>query len=309
MHTRTTPRPAGLRAAVGLTGLALACAYTLAAPGIAGADTPLPDACTADGDTITCTYSYTGTEQVFTVPDGVTSIAVTAVGGHGGDSGKGAAGGQGAQVSGPVDTTGIDTLYVEVGGIGGIGGIGDDGNQPSSTPGGWNGGGTGGWQSGGGGGATDIRTVSMAGTATATESLQSRLLVAGAGGGASYVSPGGDAGHAGGGDPAQAGLPGTATAGGDAPFGQDGALGVGGDAMHSTSASGGGAGLYGGGSGGPHGGAGGGSSLVPDGGSGPTLTTAAPSVTIVYTTPEPECTGSLCMLFGSLTSSLTGVGT
>ncbi|QDQ96186.1 hypothetical protein [Tomitella fengzijianii] len=56
-------------------------------------------------------------------------------------------------------------------------------------------------------------------------------------------------------------------------------------------------------------GGGGGSSLVPSGGTGPTVSDAAPSVTIAYSTaPEPGCTGSLCSLFGSLTRSRSGAG-
>ncbi|MEU4586513.1 hypothetical protein ACIG0C_05880 [Kitasatospora aureofaciens] len=74
--------------------------------------------CTVSGPTTTCTFAFTGAEQTFTVPSGVTQVDVTAIGAAGGLEGANKTpGGRGAQVSGTV--TGLSagqTLYVEVGG-------------------------------------------------------------------------------------------------------------------------------------------------------------------------------------------------
>ena len=72
-----------------------------------------------------------------------------------------------------------------------IGGIGLNGTNKEGGRGGWNGGGNGTWDHsddescGGGGGATDIRTVN--GNWDNFNSLKSRIMVAGAGGGGAYV--------------------------------------------------------------------------------------------------------------------------
>src|ERR1700709_1324244 len=95
---------------------------TFAAVGLAtpATATTLPPECAAPGSTVTCTYTYTGAEQQFVVPAGVTSLGVVAVGADGGHSGVGAAadvaGGDGAKVDGSL--TGVtpgSTYYVEVG--------------------------------------------------------------------------------------------------------------------------------------------------------------------------------------------------
>lgn len=100
------------------------------------------------------TFRFTGGEQTFTVPAGVTSIHVVAIGGAGASGGNtsggstvGGAGGFGASVSGDLSVTAGQTLYVEVGGNG------------SGAGGGFNGGGTGDPFSPGGGGASDVRTL------------------------------------------------------------------------------------------------------------------------------------------------------
>ena len=116
------------------------------------------------------TFKYTGAEQAFTVPAGVTSIHVVATGAAGGTNEgalQGGPGGRGAVVSGNL-TVEPGLLYVEVGGPGG----------PSL--GGFNGGATDGGPGGGGGGASDVRTISSSEPST---TLQSRLLVAAGGGG------------------------------------------------------------------------------------------------------------------------------
>ena len=117
------------------------------------------------------TFSYTGGQQIFTVPACVTSITVDIKGAEGGIGTTGASG-LGGRVQATVPVTGGQTIYVYVGGKGVDGGGG---------AGGYNGGGNGAvgtapaYHGGGGGGASDIRI----GGAT----LNDRVVVAGGGGG------------------------------------------------------------------------------------------------------------------------------
>ncbi|MFG2905056.1 glycine-rich protein [Kitasatospora sp. NPDC048286] len=242
-------------------------------------------------------------------PAGVTQVDVTAIGAAGGLEGvNNTPGGRGAQVAGTL--TGLSagqTLYVEVGGTPTL----DTSACYVFSPclGGFNGGGTTRF-GGGGGGASDVRTQPRTTPLTTTDS---RLVVAAGGGGAGEVfssscpgSQGGDAGQPGANGTCNGGMgggAGTATqggAGGLATGGTDGApgtLGNGGNGGNGGAGTGGagGGGLYGGGGGaslngltspfGSAGGGGGGSSLVPSGGSGPTVTSTAAGVTISYTTP------------------------
>ncbi|MGW3045516.1 Ig-like domain-containing protein [Kitasatospora sp. NPDC001159] len=279
--------------------------------------------CTVSGPTTTCTFAFTGAEQTFTVPGGVSSVQVSAIGAAGApnDTGDGGTpGGMGAQVSGTLSGLSAgQTLYVEVGGTptnsGGCIGA-------TRCTGGFNGGGSSHQTGGGGGGASDVRTLPRSTPFTTTDS---RLIVAaGGGGGGSFAfcdpggTPGGNAGEAGGngtcGTATTGGGPGTQTMGGagGTPGGNPGSLGTGGSGTDSVIASvggGGGGGLYGGGNGGTRngtaaaGGGGGGSSMVPPGGTGPTVTSAAASITISYLTPRPTVTTTLT---GSPTPSLFG---
>lgn len=125
----------------------------------------------------TTAFQFTGAEQTFTVPAGVTTIHVIArgaPGGHGGYAGR--AGGRGALVTGDLQVTPGQTLYVEVGGAATSASCVLAPNIPCH--GGFNGGGTS-YTGGGGGGASDVRTVSASQSGT----LTSRLLVAAGGGG------------------------------------------------------------------------------------------------------------------------------
>ena len=263
-------------------------------------------------------FSYTGGQQTYVVPAGVYGLSVTAIGAPGGGPVSGGlAAGRGAVVSGVVDVTPAQVLYVEVGGNGG------------SPIGGFNGGGVSGVRNGihvsGGGGASDVRTLPMS---AGPISLPSRLIVAAGGGGsASPAAAGGDAGATGGSIPLFSGVggrAGTLTAGGAggcnalrAGCGMSGSLGNGGDGGSSGNGrqtregAGGGGGLFGGGGGagvrdGSVGGGGGGSSLVPAGGSltlaplttppsvtiatGPPRKTAAVAITRIRATPvSPGC--------------------
>jgi hypothetical protein len=250
------------------------------------------------------TFTYTGEQEEFVVPAGVSSILVEATGAAGASLQGAGAGGKGAVVGGDVAVK-PGPLYIDVGGT-----------PPSdmSSVGGFNGGGSspGG---GGGGGASDVRTIASG----QSGSLASRLVVAAGGGGGAQsghciAGEGGNAeasgtdgrgeesfnlgecfGLLGDGVTPTGGGAGTQTEGGSAgsPGGEAGALGQGGSSGEDGGAGGGG--LYGGGGGGAWddniaggGGGGGGSNLVPAGGEAKTTGAGAePSVTI-NTTP-PTC--------------------
>src|SRR6187200_3381342 len=82
----------------------------------------------------TQTFTYTGSEQTFTVPAGVSTIHVLAIGGQGGKAGE--VGGLAAEVQGDLTVKPGQVFYVEVGGNSGGGG-------GPVNPGGFNGGGEG----------------------------------------------------------------------------------------------------------------------------------------------------------------------
>ena len=251
-----------LRAVVGLLALIGATVLTFTSSALAD----LPDNCVAGVHTVVCDYPYTGSEQTFTVPSGVDSVQVDAVGAAGG--GKGATpGGAPAIATAAVPVRPGEVLYVEVGGAGQ--------QVPGPGPGGWNGGGNGPGGGGGGGGASDVRTVPCVTVCPGNAaSLGSRLVVA-AGGGGAGTGPlpgaggaadraGGDAtgsggsggaagklaagGHGGAGAPSNvASLAGVA--GNDGTIAQGGA-GAGDHSANTGSGGGGGGGYFGGGGGG-----------------------------------------------------------
>jgi len=270
----------------------------------------------AAAQTTTTSSFTTPGEYSFTVPAGVTSLAVTAVGAGGATSSCGdVAGGEGASLSATVAVSPGEVLFVGVGGPGqrtlncgsggGSGGVG--------------GGGSGSGQAGGGGGG-----ASLVGVGSPSPGFDSLLVVAGGGGGggtSAASATGGNAGAAGGPgeDGAVGGGAGTGSAGGaggaagsySGESGADGAFGTGGTGGTSPyeGAGGGGGGYYGGGGGGgdQDGGAGGGggSSFTAPGASGisgPTPTSAAAEVTISYAAPQ------LIPAFGSLGFAATAPG-
>ncbi len=205
---------------VGRRGARLGVVAGVAALGLAGSAQALPANCSESGLTVLCTFSYTGGAQSFTVPTGVSSVTVDALGAQGGAANV--SGGLGGETEAPVSVSAGDVLDVLVGGQGGpFGGVG--------TP-GFNGGGAGGLggpgnplsgaAAAGGGGASDVRTGACAKTLSC--GLAARVLVGGGGGGSA----------SGGGTDLQGG-------GGGNPTGGDGASG---------SAGGGGGGQSGGGS-------------------------------------------------------------
>ena len=187
------------------------------------------------------TFAYTGAPQTYTVPAGVTTLRVEALGASGGNSIYGfntinTVGGAGARVRTTLAVVPGQVLTIYVGGVGTT-------SPRDGGGGGYNGGGNGGsrggpdnWpyrSSGGGGGATDIR---VGGTA-----LANRVLVAGGGGGGGLAGVGGNGGTpngaAGAGDGGGGG--GTQTSGN--------ALGQGGNNFGNADATGGGGGYWGGG--------------------------------------------------------------
>lgn len=246
-------------------------------------------------------FTETDSVQTYTVPQRVTQLQLTAIGGAGGSSLSGATGGEGGVVSSTLTVTPGQTLYVYVGGDGQ--GVESGTSSGGAQAGGYNGGGSSAYSLGaGGGGASDVQT--------APGPMSSPLLVAGGGGGTGnadygYMN-GGNAGEPQGQggapnsdnpsiyDAADGGQGGSQTAGGAGGVtdngasanGQDGSAGQGGDAAAASSygysGGGGGGGYFGGGGGSNINAGGGGSDYVIPGSTDTSygLSTAQPSVTI-----------------------------
>lgn len=236
-------------------------------------------------------FSFTGAQQTWVVPAGLTTCTIRCWGAQGGSAGSGTDptftvltnGGAGGYATGDLAVTPGETLYVFVGGN--PTGLHTTGNS-APVAGGYNGGGTGervgpanASGSGGGGGASDVRQGSNV--------LADRVIVAGGGGSAgNYAATVANSGNGGAGGaatggtgtaPNKNGSGGTQSAGGTTGGtggvnGSAGALGVGGAKSSSTSAvnpGSGGGGYWGGGGGGYRttatfgsGGGGGGSNYV-----------------------------------------------
>jgi Glycine rich protein len=297
------------------TGLAITAPVILAA-GLALVAAPSADAAVPH----TVTFATPGGPYLFTVPAGVTSLTVHAIGGAGSASGTRDAGGAGADVQAELAVTPGTVFDVHVAGNGVYG------------PGGANGGGTS-PREGGGGGASDVRT--------GTDALAGRVIVAAGGGGGGAFAAGGAAGQAGADgftncpETHTVAQPGTLLAGGAGGSGAcgyaggtDGSLGAGGTGGDNPdgggSGGGGGGGYYGGGGGSAYGGGAGGSSFTASSATNVATTlasnTAAPSVQISYTTPQTVNTysvdgtatrsGGIPSPFGpgSLTATVDGSG-
>lgn len=110
-------------------------------------------------------FAFTGSEELFIVPAGVSQLSIEAWGAQGGANWVNNTNYGGYSRADFAVNPG-DTLYIRVGG------------QASGISGGYNGGGNGDTGGQGGGGATDVRTVS--------NTLNDRIIVAGGGGGAGY---------------------------------------------------------------------------------------------------------------------------
>ncbi|MCC6600461.1 MAG: hypothetical protein IT223_07275 [Crocinitomicaceae bacterium] len=198
------------------------------------------------------TFSYSGGEQTFTVPGGVTSLIVQCWGAEGGNSGAQA--GKGGYASGTLSVSPGNTLYLYVGGQGTTVG------NSSIGGGGFNGGGNANGSSGGGGGASDVRFGG--------NSLGNRMIVAGGGGGGGYSGSGGGAGGGLTGSDGANGTAGTPGGGGQggsqSSGGNGGSPGSGGAGNIGQGGQGGnvaGIGYSGGGGGGYYGGGGGGGEI------------------------------------------------
>jgi hypothetical protein len=249
----------------------------------------------------TAMFTSAGEQPPFTVPAGVSSLHVVAIGGRGGSGATGAGlGGFGATASADVAVTPGQVLYIEVAGNSGDG-FGTTAGKAGVNGGGASGAGAGSGGAGaggGGGGASDIRGLPM--SAGASSSLASRLIVAAGGGGGS--GGGGNGGAAGADGSPTGGGTGTLTIGGQgaSPNGGMGTLGVGGTGGNGSGSGatatggggGGGGGSYGGGGGasfssGSSGGGGGSTAFASGvtGGSSVTDTTGTPSVTLTYAGP------------------------
>ena len=146
---------------------------------VLGGSAALASNCTQSGSTVTCTFSYTGAAQSWTVPAEITQATFTLYGATGGTDG---AGGQGAEVIGTLPVTPGTVLQVNVG---------QSGQDDLHTV---FGGGGAGNEGGSGGGASDIRSPAS----DMSYPLANRLLVAaGGGGGGLGGGTGGNAGSAG----------------------------------------------------------------------------------------------------------------
>lgn len=173
---------------------ALCAAIAALVAGCGGSAPPIDGSDTAsvnfDSDSHHQTFHYTGSEQSFVVPRGVSWMNVVMLGAAGG----GPLGGRGGRVFAEIPVTRGERLSIFVGGT------------ATGLSGGYNGGGDGayGTTSGfGGGGASDIRQGSR---------LRDRILVAGGGGGGGIYNDNGGAGGRGGGTPADNGSAGKGTA-------------------------------------------------------------------------------------------------
>jgi hypothetical protein len=233
--------------------------------GCAGLQQPIgaPGATNASGDSLSHqkTFNYTGAKQSFTVPAGVSSITIVALGAEGASAPSGCPhGGLGGRVSAVFPVEPHERLVIVVGGAG------------AEVSGGYNGGAGGGMaqdSSGyGGGGASDVRV--------GRGRSMDRVLVAGGGGGAGgldsctsgYGGKGGKAIGGSGGDGAYfsynggggggGGTQKAGGAGGSAGYGTYGSGGHGEDGSLGNGGAGGGDGRYYFGGGGYYGGGGGG---------------------------------------------------
>lgn len=196
-------------------------------------------------------FSYTGGNQTFVVPSGVTSLIVDAFGASAGNTGAAGVnvGGLGGRTLATVTVVPGETLRLIVGGRGVDGVVG----IAAGRAGGFNGGGvSGGSNNGGGaaytgssgGGSSDVRRGAFA--------LADRMVIAGGGGGAAGTSTLPSNGGAGGGATSAGGVGAGGTGGVGTGFdstGNPGVLGTGGAAGGTDvfGAGSGGGGFYGGG--------------------------------------------------------------
>jgi hypothetical protein len=286
---------------------------------------------------VTVTFTTAG-EHPFTVPAGVTSIHVVAVGGQGGYTYV--AGGLAARAEGDLTVTPGQTLYAEVGANGspatqnsgmmaaGVlvgGGPGGSFLDQSAVP-----ANSAGESGASGGGASDIGTCAVGSPVYTCDPASSRLLVAAGGGGAGAQSVGGDAGTPNGSralvsdNGTGSGGGATTSAGGTAGYDPTGGphngwvggfgWGGGGGPGVSFGGGGGGGGWYGGGSGAGgtgdpafalSGGGGGGSSYGP---AGTTYATSLDRVSVTISYLPPDVTKPTVAITGPASDAAYPVG-
>ena len=260
-------------------------------------------------DPATTTFDYTGDEQTYTVPAGVSSLLLTVTGASGGSGyafpppGLGGGGGTSAQVTGFLSVTPGQQLTIAVGGAGGNattngnggGGGGNAGDGAGGFPGGEGGNGDGPGGGGGGGGAASVVYDGL-----------TNLVIAGGGGGGGgggcfLAYEGGFGGGAGpqtginGGGNGINGLGAGAGAGGAAAAGNFGGAGYPANNADAVTLAGGGGGGGGGFAGGDAGAPGGGG-CGGGGGGGAGSNYADPSVTgvvVTQTSLPPATNGSV----------------
>jgi hypothetical protein len=225
----------------------------------------------------TVTFDYTGSNYVYTPPNGIRSMSFELHGAQGGHSG-----GFGGRVTGTLSSIPA-TIYVFVGGAGKPG---------NSVAGGFNGGGTAGsghGDEGSGGGASDLR-LSM--------SSDDRIVVAGGGGGAGgWIGGAGGSGgtligNAGNSTTATAGGAGTQLAGGAGGSGYAAGSGTAGAKAQGGTGGTGTAGGGGGGGGGYFGGGGGGGDGISSGLDGAGGGGGSSFASLIYTTGVSHSLGT-----------------
>src|SRR5450830_1559672 len=206
------------------------------------------------------------------VPQGVSSLLYTVVGGNGGTGGP-SPGGRGAKITGSLTVTPGATLYLSVGGNGSAG----TGNIPG----------------GGGGGYSSIATAGAV-----------PVIIAAGGGGAKSGQSGGNYEATGAGG--NGGGAGSGTVGGAGGGANGGGSGGGSCQNGAPGAGGGGGGYAGGGGGGNSSGGGGGSNLVPNGGS-VSLGDGNPRIVLSVPAAAPDAPTSVTGSAGNAQASVSWV--
>jgi hypothetical protein len=238
-----------------VVGAAVVLGSGVASVGLLSAAAPAGAAPSCTGTTtVTCTFSFTGDNQAFTVPSGVTRMTIDARGAQGGGVVPDVMGGLGGEATETIPVVPGAVLEVRVGGMGA--------NYGSGSSGGFNGGGNGQggfFGGGGGGGASEVEGLIVAGGGGGGANLTSGTGVPAAGGsggglaGGDGVDPNGgpSAGKGGtqngagaGGTGTVPGLPGDFSTGGNGIAGGGGGFfgGGGGGGSNETSSEGGGGG-------------------------------------------------------------------
>jgi len=188
-------------------------------------------------NTISQTFNYTGSMQIYVVPAGVATVTIQADGAQGGSNVIGVVGGLGGTAVGDLAVTPGDTLFVYVGGNNGYNGGGQGGNTLNCAN-----------AAGGiGGGASDVRVggitlndrviVGAGGGGAGGDRINGCGRGSGGGGGGGYYGGGGGAGWPSatggtlptGGTQSAGGSGGITTSTAGATNGMPGALGIGGD--------------------------------------------------------------------------------